>query len=205
MTSSDTAVRIRPATSEDLEEIAGVMALAFTDDPWTRAHAAPGDDLTRRLHEHYRILLQEQWLPHAAVDAAELSGDDGTRLLGVAIWNRPVPEGESSPCSQEVEQRADAALGLDPEAQAADHAAFQRLQPQEPHWRLSMLTVAPAAQGRRVGSKLLEHGLARAEGMPVMLESTTPGSRRLYERNGFELVEMVTDSGGVEQAVMRRG
>ncbi len=41
--------------------------------------------------------------------------------------------------------------------------------------------------------------------MPVALESTTPGSRRLYERCGFELVELITDAGGSQQAVMRRG
>jgi len=64
-----------------------------------------------------------------------------------------------------------------------------------------MLTVVPAAQGRRVGSRLLE----RAGDMPVALESTTPGSRRLYERCGFELVELITDAGGSQQAVMRRG
>lgn len=68
-----------------------------------------------------------------------------------------------------------------------------------------MLTVVPAAQGRRVGSRLLAHGLERAGDMPVALESTTPGSRRLYERCGFELVELITDAGGSQQAVMRRG
>ena len=205
MTSSDTAVRIRPATPEDLDEIAGVMALAFTDDPWARAHAASGDDLTKRLAAHFRLLLERVWLPHAAVDVAELHGDEGPQVLGAAVWDRPESQAAEDPAAQEAERRAGEILGVDPQIQEQDHRTYERLHPQEPHWRLSFLTVAPAAQGRRVGSALLEHGLARAEGLPVGLESTTPGSRRLYERKGFELVELITDGAGVQQAIMRRG
>ena len=38
-----TLLKLKAGDSEDLETIAGVMALAFTDDPWARAHAAPGE------------------------------------------------------------------------------------------------------------------------------------------------------------------
>ncbi|MGW4858586.1 GNAT family N-acetyltransferase [Kocuria palustris] len=205
MTTSETAIRVRPASAEDLETIAGVMALAFTDDPWARAHAAPGEDLTKRLEAHYRLLLEQVWLPHAAVDVAELHGDQGPQILGAAVWDRPESKAHEDPAAREAERRAGEILGTDPQKQQQDSRTYDRLHPQEPHWRLSYLTVAPAAQGRRVGSTLLEHGLARAEGLPVGLESTTPGSRRLYERSGFELVELITDSAGVEQTVMRRG
>ncbi|WP_144791129.1 GNAT family N-acetyltransferase [Kocuria palustris] len=201
-------ISVRRATPEDAEAAAAVMALAFTDDPWTRAHAAGGDDLTKRLNEHYRLLLEEDWLQRAEVDVAVLSGRQGQQapeLLGVAIWDRPVDPEAPSPARNDVQERAEAILGVDPEIEAQDHRDLDRLHPREPHWRLAMLTVAPAAQGRRVGSTLLEHGLARAEGLPAVLEATTPGSRRLYERSGFELVELMTDALGVEQAVMRRG
>lgn len=198
-------IRVRRATPEDIEEAAAIMALAFTDDPWTRAHAAPGGDLTRQLNEHNRLLLEEDWLLHAEVDIAELTGDQGPEMLGVAIWDRPGDADDHSSERDDVQARAGAILGVDPEIEAEDHRTLDRLHPQQPHWRLAMLTVTPAAQGRGVGSRLLEHGLARAEGTPAALESTTPGSRRLYERSGFELVEIITDAGGSEQAVMRRG
>lgn len=200
----DPDARIRPAEPQDVPAAARAMALAFAQDPWARTHAAPGDDLPQRLEEHFRLLLEEDWLPHAAVDVAEAEGAQGPELLGVAIWDRPDDDAED-PQRQEVQARAEAILGTDPEIEAADHRTLARRHPQEPHWRLSMLTVAPGAQGRGVGSTLLQHGLARAEGLPAALEATTPGSRRLYERSGFELVELITDAGGSEQAIMRRG
>ena len=56
-----------------------------------------------------------------------------------------------------------------------------------------MIAVAPEARGTGTGSALLRHGLERvdADGVPAHLESTSPGSRRLYERLGFEQVAVL--------------
>lgn len=204
MTASDTPVQVRRATPDDVDAAAAALALAFTDDPWIRAHCAADEGLTQRLHDGYRMLLGEDWLEHAVVDVAELIDGEQRELLGLAIWEHPAADAEDL-SRQAAQARAKELMGMDPEIEEADHRTTQRLHPQEPHWTLEMLTVVPAAQGRRVGSRLLAHGLERAGDMPVALESTTPGSRRLYERCGFELVELITDAGGSQQAVMRRG
>ena len=79
----------------------------------------------------------------------------------------------------------------------ADAAQCEAHRPAEPHWYLYMVAVAPAARGRGIGGRLLGHGLRRvdAEGLPAHLESTTPGSRRLYERFGFRQVAELAGSG----------
>ena len=85
-----------------------------------------------------------------------------------------------------------AAAAPDPRA-----AQCEAHRPAEPHWYLYMVAVAPAARGRGIGGRLLGHGLKRvdAEGLPAHLESTTPGSRRLYERFGFRQVAELAGSG----------
>jgi GNAT superfamily N-acetyltransferase len=47
--------------------------------------------------------------------------------------------------------------------------------------------VTPEAQGRGVGSGMLEHALDRCEreGIPAYLDATSERSKELYERHGF--------------------
>jgi ribosomal protein S18 acetylase RimI-like enzyme len=58
------------------------------------------------------------------------------------------------------------------------------------HAYLWFLGVAPAAQGRGVGSALLRAANARldAEGMPAYLETGTTRNVALYERHGFRTI-----------------
>jgi ribosomal protein S18 acetylase RimI-like enzyme len=57
---------------------------------------------------------------------------------------------------------------------------------------LSVLGTAIAAQGRGVGSALLQKGLARADalGVPCYLESSNPRNVTFYERHDFVTVEL---------------
>jgi ribosomal protein S18 acetylase RimI-like enzyme len=59
-----------------------------------------------------------------------------------------------------------------------------------PHAYLWFLGVAPAAQGRGVGSALLRAANARldAAAMPAYLETGTPRNVALYERHGFKVL-----------------
>lgn len=195
-----TPVIVGKTDPQDAPALAELMAQAFGADPWVQAHARPDGELTERLREHYLLLLSEHWLPSEIVDVAEASTPAGPIALGVAVWEGPDSAGEP----EELALRAGQILGLDPQIEQADQRRVLGLHPPQRHWRLAMLTVSPSAQGQRVGSSLLEHGLERAESLPIALEATTPGSRRLYERWGFRLVELVTDAAGVRQAVMLR-
>jgi ribosomal protein S18 acetylase RimI-like enzyme len=60
--------------------------------------------------------------------------------------------------------------------------------PTEPHWYLPFIAVDPMHQGRGLGSALLIHALqiCDQDGLPAYLEATSPNSRRLYERHGFQ-------------------
>jgi ribosomal protein S18 acetylase RimI-like enzyme len=61
--------------------------------------------------------------------------------------------------------------------------------PRYPHWYLPWLGVDPFAQGRGVGSELMEHGLRTvdADGLPAYLETPNPRTIPFYERHGFEV------------------
>lgn len=63
--------------------------------------------------------------------------------------------------------------------------------PAEPIAHLDAVGVEPAAQGRGIGSALIEFGLDRARGSgdSVFLETGSPRNVPLYERHGFEVVE----------------
>ena len=58
-----------------------------------------------------------------------------------------------------------------------------------PHWYLAFMGVAPEWQGRGHGTALMQPALEilDAAGTPAYLESSTPRSRALYQRNGFEV------------------
>lgn len=62
-----------------------------------------------------------------------------------------------------------------------------------PHAYLWFLGVRPDAQGFGVGSRLLAQGLAQvdAKGLPAYLESSSPANVPLYQRHGFEVVEVL--------------
>ena len=62
--------------------------------------------------------------------------------------------------------------------------------PSEPCWFLDAVGVAPTAQGRGLGRRLVLHGLerARAEGCPAFLETGNPRNVPFYESLGFQVV-----------------
>jgi ribosomal protein S18 acetylase RimI-like enzyme len=65
---------------------------------------------------------------------------------------------------------------------------------------LSHIYVDPAAQNRGIGSALLAHSKALLpEGMQLWVFQRNEGARRLYEREGFRLVELTDGQGNMEQ------
>ena len=66
--------------------------------------------------------------------------------------------------------------------------AMEAYHPEAPHWYLPLIGVAPEAQGRGLGTRLMQPVLDRcdAEGTLAYLEATTERSAALYARLGFE-------------------
>ena len=67
----------------------------------------------------------------------------------------------------------------------------------EPHWYLPFIGVDVTKQGRGYGSALLRHALERCdrEAVPAYLDATSPQSKALYERHGFEELGVIQAGG----------
>lgn len=199
------APELRAAGPGDLDAVVDLLTGVFLDDPLMSAIAAAAPEPRAALGHLHQVELAAHYLaadPTAradsrvdlAVDAA--SGDP----LGMALWDAPssadvvgpLGPGNEPPPGLDLDL-----LGGAWELCLADAAQCEAHRPAEPHWYLYMVAVAPAARGRGIGGRLLGHGLKRvdAEGLPAHLESTTPGSRRLYERFGFRQVAELAGSG----------
>ena len=60
----------------------------------------------------------------------------------------------------------------------------------DPHWYLAGIGVEPSAQGRGIGTALLEPGVtaAAAAGVPAVLLTNNEANIAFYEKNGFHVV-----------------
>jgi len=84
---------------------------------------------------------------------------------------------------------------------------FDRYHPQEPHYYIRTLGVAPRFQGQGLGTALLRPTIDRCdeEGVPAYLEASSQRSAALYERLGFaHLGELHVPDGGPPFWPMRR-
>lgn len=125
--------------------------------------------------------------------------EDGQVLLGVTLWDPPAAAGTDPAGPLGPGDWPPAGLDLDLLGGAwdlvlLDGAQCEAARPAGTHWYLYMIAVSPLARGKGVGSALLREGLSRvdADGAAAHLESTTPASRRLYERHGFRQVAELT-------------
>lgn len=199
------APELRAAGPGDLDAVVDLLTGVFLDDPLMSAIAAAAPEPRAALGHLHRVELAAHYLaadPDARADSrVDLAVDAaGGAPLGVALWDAPssadvvgpLGPGNEPPPGLDLDL-----LGGAWELCLADAAQCEAHRPAEPHWYLYMVAVAPAARGRGIGGRLLGHGLKRvdAEGLPAHLESTTPGSRRLYERFGFRQVAELAGSG----------
>ena len=175
----DTTVRV--ATTTDIGVVADVLTAAFLDDP-VMVWAFDSAVRERRLHAMWTYLGHHGYLPAGA--STVLPGGDGAALwlppstaLTGEFWSE---HGAAFATALEGDLDRIGTLG---EAMAEHH-------PHDDHWYLLAIGAVPAAQGRGVGSALLAHTLALADerGEPAYLEASSPRSRALYARFGFEVL-----------------
>lgn len=129
-----------------------------------------------------------------SMEEAERSGRCLTledRALGAAAWL--LPRTAEAEVAESAAKNAFLARTLGPQGLAHYHRIVAFMAAQAPAvvpagaWYLSILGIAPAAQGRGHGAKLLAPTLAEADaaGVPCFLETFTPPSVGFYERLGF--------------------
>lgn len=177
----------RPAGPDDLDTVASVLADAFTDDPLME-WAFPDDAARPRLlHAMFTLLAEHRYLP---------MGDSVVDTAGAAsLWQPPSPEGGGDDAFWE-HHGGDFAAALDGQVEriATIGVAMADHHPPEPHWYLLAVGTQPAVQGRGLGGALLGHTLARVDEAREIayLEASSPRSRALYERHGFEVTGELT-------------
>ena len=84
--------------------------------------------------------------------------------------------------------------------------AMEKNHPQEKHFYLAFIAVAPRLQGLGLGGALLDATLKRADAarMPAYLENSNPKNTRLYERAGFVTGKSISPPGAPPLIAMWR-
>jgi ribosomal protein S18 acetylase RimI-like enzyme len=179
---------VRRATSEDIPQLAAVLARAFARDPYFAWLAGDAPERNQRMRDAWHSILR-----FASAGLRETWTDDGRR--GAAIWIPPGMPSSSLLDSFRLFPTYTRLTGWGRMRQAS--AAVELLERRrkahlpEPHYYLSALGVDPDLQGRGIGSALLEPVVRRADdsGTPAYLETATARNVLLYERHGFAVVE----------------
>lgn len=173
---------IREARPEELPELLDVLVEAFTPDPFMRVLLGeePQPEKIRGLFE---LQLKSLYIPRGFIDVAV---DNDGAILGTAQWMPP--EGQQGTLKLELRDGPKYLKILG--ARALRHVIatdiyIRKHRPAFDHWYLHTIGVRATAQGRGVGSALLEHGITRFNGTAAYLEASTPRSATLYTRHGF--------------------
>jgi ribosomal protein S18 acetylase RimI-like enzyme len=189
--SSDPTVHVRRGRTEETPRLARVLARAFEHDP-VSAFILP--DLSRRrrgIEAMYRLA----YVPEALKDNECYTTSD---QACVALW---APAGKPRPGLGENLRLAPTMLRIlgrhTPRALRVLHYMESQI-PMEPHAHLLFLGTDPDRQGQGLGSVLLRNTLSQLDRArtPAYLEASTPGSRALYLRHGFTVMDEIRLPGG---------
>lgn len=177
MTSVNHAHDVRTAASADAARLATTLAAAFYDDPVFRWFSPDDRRRGAMLPGLFAVF----------VEAFGIHGETYTDVdvAGAALWAAP----ETDPFSAEPSyaERLEAIVGIDAPRLFEIVELFEGCTPQQPHYHLQFLGVAPQRQGAGLGGALMAPILERCDhdGAPAYLEATSDRNRALYERHGF--------------------
>jgi ribosomal protein S18 acetylase RimI-like enzyme len=171
---------VRRADDSDQQAVLEVLTEAFMNDPLVCWLFPKADERGRLQANFYRPLLT-----HPAAEAYLAGWHEGAALwLTLAAGQRPPEEHPDAP---EADQNA--VFGENgARLLALGQALAPRRPNREPHLYLPCMGVISGRQGAGLGSAMLRHRLAGAEadGLAAYLEASSPRSRALYLRHGFE-------------------
>jgi GNAT superfamily N-acetyltransferase len=183
----------------DVEPLEDVLQAAFWDDPLMAWLLPDEASRSRRAARLFRGLLRNWFVP---MRTTWTTADQ----QGAAMW---APPGYwRIPILAQLPSLPSMLGSLGGRALKAGQlmALIERHHPREHHWYLAVLGTNPPAQGKGIGSALMEPVLARCdeEGLPAYLESSKESNIPFYGRHGFEVTGELSVPGGPVIYAMRR-
>lgn len=178
--------RVRKAMTEDTSELASVLARSFADCPAWEWYLPPeSKHRLRRMERFFGALLDRLYLRG---DRTCLTTEGRT---GAVLWDPP--KRWKMGAADNVRLFA-AMVPVFRGRLSRPIRGFNLMDarhPEEPHYYLSVLGVAPEARRDGVAADLIQPLLDRCDkgGTPAYLETGQPRSREFFGRNGFEVVE----------------
>lgn len=176
------ATEVQKATAAEYGKVAMPLARAFADDLAFRWMVRDDRRIGTITQRFFDVGLRRIWSAH---DEMYTTPD----FAGGAVWEKP---GVGKPSVLEQLRMLPSFVSIFgrhmPRMMRA-MAVMEKMHPKEPHYYLPFVGVDPARQGEGIGSALLRPVLDRCdrEGVPAYLEATSPSSRVLYERLGWQL------------------
>lgn len=180
------AVHTRRAETTDLDGIVEVLTDSFVDDPVMSWVFPDAQRRPARLAVMFGFLAEYRYLPAGA--STVCIGATG-EIEAAALWE---PTSGDSVTRDDFWERHGAAFvaALDGEVERLSilGETMQTVHPPGAHWYLLAVGVRPARQGRGLGTALLAPTLEALDtrSAAAYLEATSPRSRALYRRLGFE-------------------
>jgi ribosomal protein S18 acetylase RimI-like enzyme len=196
---------VRRATAADVERCTEILARAFHDDPGTVIFEPDSDRRRAIMPGFFRTFL----LAGLAEGGEIVVPADA--VSGVASWFGPDQHGPSD-AAMEAAGMAGVVTAFGPAAAGRMAAMVGKIETQharrmpEPHLRLDFFGVDPDRQGAGIGTLLMAHGHAIADGerLPCYLETFTESNVRYYERRGYAITGTYRVGDGVPVYTMVR-
>jgi ribosomal protein S18 acetylase RimI-like enzyme len=198
MSASASVPRVRVAQPRESGALKVALAAAFFDDPVFGWLIGGASGRQARLERYFAIQLA-----HSLADGHVWTSDG---MKGAALcmppgrWRVPLRllAANGGRFAGVFRRRLPRAVGL--------LTAIERRHLRGAHYYFSYIGVAPEAQGRGLGSRLMRPALDRCdeEGLPAYLEASSERSAALYERLGFQCMEVLRFAGSPPLMLMTR-